>query len=79
MNRYIFNILWDTCTAALATGILAAKTDWNPIVIGLVVGLYASAWCFFNIKSYEKHMKLVREAKVKDNAGTKSDVASGSK
>lgn len=53
MSREKFNILWETFIAAVATGCLSTVLDFNPILIGLIVGLIASIVCYFYIRSYE--------------------------
>lgn len=46
----IINICWRPMFAALMTGILSKSTDFDAIVIGLVLGTAASIACYFEVK-----------------------------
>ena len=50
-----FDILWEVFFSALSTGYLSTIINANSIIVGLVVGVFATVVAFFLLKIYDKN------------------------
>ena len=50
-----FDILWVVFFSALSTGYLSTIINVNSIIVGLVVGVFATVVAFFLLKIYDKN------------------------
>ena len=51
-KNFFINVLWKPFFAAIMTAILCVSTELPEILIGVSIGVAASAGCYFEIKKY---------------------------
>ena len=51
-NKFFINALWKPFFAAIMTAILCVNTELPEILIGITMGIAASAGCYLDIKKY---------------------------
>ena len=51
-KSFFINVLWKPFFAAIMTAILCKATELPEILIGVSIGVAASAGCYFDVKKY---------------------------
>ncbi|MBR3678917.1 MAG: hypothetical protein IKL87_01790 [Oscillospiraceae bacterium] len=53
-RNMIINIVWKPFFAAFTTALLSMSTELPPALIGIILGIAASAACYLDLKKYIK-------------------------